>query len=132
MQFLRTLFWVIVAVAMLIFAVQNNALVTVNLWGGLQADVKIWLLALGPLLLGFLPTWILGRVSLWNQRREASAAAQRAMQASYVTQMAEPAAPSHGPEPAKVAVGAAPTGAPPTRIDVGPEGAAVSWRSSKL
>ena len=78
MQFLRTLFWVIVAVAMLVFAVQNNGIVTVNLWGGLQADVKIWLLALGPLLLGFLPTWIFGRVSLWRQRQQANAAAPSA------------------------------------------------------
>ena len=80
MQFLRTLFWVIVAVAMLVFAVQNNGVVTVNLWGGLQADVRIWLLALGPLLLGFLPTWIFGRVSLWRQRQQASAAAKRALE----------------------------------------------------
>ena len=80
MQFLRTLFWVIVAVAMLVFAVQNNGVVTVNLWGGLQADVKLWLLALGPLLAGFLPTWIFGRVSLWRQRQQASAAAQRALE----------------------------------------------------
>jgi uncharacterized integral membrane protein len=78
MQFLRSLFWVIVAVAMLIFAVQNNGVVTVNLWGGLQADVKLWLLVLGPLLVGFLPTWILGRVSLWQQKRQARAAAERA------------------------------------------------------
>ena len=78
MHFLRSLFWVIIAVAMLIFAVQNNGLVTVNLWGGLQADVKLWLLVLGPLLIGFLPTWILGRVSLWQQRRQAKVAAERA------------------------------------------------------
>ncbi|HZF44175.1 MAG TPA: lipopolysaccharide assembly protein LapA domain-containing protein [Sphingomonadaceae bacterium] len=78
MQFLRSLFWVIVAVAMLIFAVQNNGVVTVNLWGGLQADVKLWLLVLGPLLVGFLPTWIFGRVSLWQQKRQARAAAERA------------------------------------------------------
>ena len=78
MQFLRSLFWVIVAVAMLIFAVQNNGLVTVNLWGGLQADVKLWLLVLGPLLIGFLPTWIFGRISLWQQRRNARIAAERA------------------------------------------------------
>ena len=91
MQFLRTLFWVIVAVAMLVFAVQNNGLVTVNLWGGLQADVRIWLLALGPLLLGFLPTWIFGRVSLWRQRKQASAAAQRAME-TPTYEMRQPAA----------------------------------------
>ena len=80
MQFLRTLFWVLVAVAMLIFAVQNNGLVTVNLFGGLRADIKVWLLALGPLLLGFLPTWIVGRVNLWRERKAASAAARRAME----------------------------------------------------
>ena len=113
MQFLRTLFWVIAAVAMLIFAVQNNGLVTVNLWGGLQADVKIWLLALGPLLLGFLPTWILGRVNLWRQRRDASAAAQRAMQANYEMQTAQPAA--YGTRPASA------NGTTPTRISVGPD-----------
>jgi uncharacterized integral membrane protein len=78
MQFLRSLFWVIVAVAMLIFAVQNNGVVTVNLWGGLQADVKLWLLVLGPLLVGFLPTWIFGRVSLWQQKRQGRVAAERA------------------------------------------------------
>lgn len=81
MHFLRTLFWVIVAVAMLIFAVQNNESTTINLWGGLQADIKKWLLALGPLVIGFLPTWIIGRISLWRQRKAASAAAQRAMEA---------------------------------------------------
>lgn len=78
MHFLRSLFWVIVAVAMLIFAVQNNGLVTVNLWGGLQADVKLWLLVLGPLVIGFLPTWIFGRISLWRQKRHARMAAERA------------------------------------------------------
>ena len=78
MQFLRTVFWVIVAVALLIFAAQNNNAVTVNLWGGLQADVKLWLLVIAPFLLGFLSTWIFHRVSVWQQRRQASGAAQRA------------------------------------------------------
>lgn len=80
MQFLRTVFWVLVAVAMLIFAVQNNGVVTVSLFGGLQADVKLWLLALGPFLLGFLPTWIIGRINLWRQRKQASTAARRALE----------------------------------------------------
>ena len=113
MQFLRTLFWVIVAVAMLIFAVQNNEAVTVNLWGGLQADVKTWLLALGPFLLGFLPTWIFGRVSLWRQRREAGAAARRAQErAFYDAAAAQPAidAPAPRPTAAPVAITVSPPG----------------------
>ena len=82
MHFLRTLFWVVIAVGMLIFAVQNNGVVTINLWGGLQADVKIWLLALGPLLLGFLPTWAFGRLNLWRERKAAREAARRAEDAA--------------------------------------------------
>lgn len=78
MHFLRTLFWVIIAVGLLIFAMQNNKPVTVNLWGGLQADVKLWLLVVAPFLLGFLPTWIFHRVSLWQRRRQADAVARRA------------------------------------------------------
>jgi len=78
MHFLRTLFWVILAVAGLIFAWQNNKVVTVNLWGGLQADIKLWLLVFAPFLLGFLPTWIFHRASLWQRRRQADSAVQRA------------------------------------------------------
>lgn len=78
MYFLRTLFWVLVAVALVIFGVQNNNAVTVNLWGGLQADVKLWLLVVAPFLLGFLPTWAFHRLSLWQQRRRAAGAAERA------------------------------------------------------
>lgn len=80
MHFLRTLFWVIIAVALLIFAAQNNKAVTVNLWGGLQADIKLWLLVIAPFLLGFLPTWIFHRVSLWQRRRHEGEASRRAME----------------------------------------------------
>ena len=83
MHFLRTLFWVIIAVGLLIFSWQNNTPVTVNLWGGLQADVKLWLLVIAPFLLGFLPTWMFHRARLWQQRRQAEAAAKRAEMPSY-------------------------------------------------
>ena len=41
MNFLRTLFWVVVAVSLAIFASRNWGDVTVNLWGNLQADIKL-------------------------------------------------------------------------------------------
>ncbi len=90
MQFLRSLFWVIIAVGLLIFAWQNNTAVTVQLWGGLQADVKLWLLVVAPFLLGFLPTWLFHRVSVWQARRQANAAAQRAAEMPLYRSLPEP------------------------------------------
>ena len=69
MQFLKTLFWVILAVVLVLFAHANWNVVTLNLWGGLQADVKLPVLVIGAFLLGFLPTLILYRTRLWSIRR---------------------------------------------------------------
>ena len=41
MQFLKTLFWVVIAVFLAILASRNWHDVTLNLWGDIQADVKI-------------------------------------------------------------------------------------------
>ena len=69
MQFLKTLFWVIVAVVLVLFARANWESVTVNLWGGLQADVKLPALVIFAFLLGFLPTLIVYRTRIWSLRR---------------------------------------------------------------
>ena len=41
MRFLSTLFWVLLAVIVALFASRNWNDVTLNLWGDIQADVKI-------------------------------------------------------------------------------------------
>ena len=46
MQFLKTLFWVLVAVLVVLFSVRNWSHVTINLWDDIQADIKIPLLLL--------------------------------------------------------------------------------------
>ena len=69
MQFLKTLFWVILAVVLVLFAHANWNMTTINLWGGLQADVKLPVLVIGAFLLGFLPTFLLYRTRLWSLRR---------------------------------------------------------------
>ena len=46
MHFLKTLFWVLVAVLVALFAGRNWAPVTLNLWGDIQADIKIPVLLL--------------------------------------------------------------------------------------
>jgi len=69
MQFLKTLFWVVVAIILVLFARANWESVTLNLWGGLQADVKKPVLILFSFLIGFLPTLLVYRARLWSLRR---------------------------------------------------------------
>jgi len=69
MQFLKTLFWVIVAVVAVLFFYTNWQPVTLKLWGGLEADVKLPILVLFAFLLGFVPTFIVYRARLWALRR---------------------------------------------------------------
>ena len=76
MQFLKTLFWVILAVVLVLFASANWQAVTINLWGNLQADVKLPLLVVGAFLIGFLPTLIVYRTRLWSLQRRLETQAQ--------------------------------------------------------
>lgn len=70
MNFLRTLFWVVVAVSLAIFANRNWIDVTLSLWGDIQADVKLPFLLLLTFLVGFLPPYFLMRSRLWSLRRK--------------------------------------------------------------
>ena len=70
MQFLKTLFWMVLAVSIAIFATHNWRDVTVNLWGPLAMDIKLPLLMALMVLLGWLPTWLILRSKLWNARRK--------------------------------------------------------------
>lgn len=69
MQFLKTLFWVALAVALVLFASVNWKPVTVALWGGLEADVKLPMLVLAAFLIGFVPMLILYRARIWSMKR---------------------------------------------------------------
>ncbi len=69
MQFLRTLFWVMIAAFVAIIASENWRDVTLDLWGNLQADVKIPVLLILTFLLGFLPTWLVMRGKIWRLKR---------------------------------------------------------------
>ena len=69
MQFLKTLFWVALAVVLVLFSLNNWRPVTLELWGGLEADVKLPILLIAAFLIGFLPTMLLYRARLWSLRR---------------------------------------------------------------
>jgi uncharacterized integral membrane protein len=73
MRFLSTLFWVLLAVLVVLFASRNWNDVTLNLWGDIQADIKIPILVLLVFFLGFLPPWIMMRARIWSHRRRLEA-----------------------------------------------------------
>lgn len=74
MRFLKILFWLTVAVLATLFAAQNWRDVTIELWGNLQADIKIPVLILIVFLLGFLPTWLIYRTRLWRVKNRVTLA----------------------------------------------------------
>jgi putative membrane protein len=69
MQFLKTIFWVLVAVVLALFFRANWHPVTLNLWGEIRADIKVPALLLIVFLLGFIPTWLVMRARLWSMKR---------------------------------------------------------------
>jgi len=73
MQFLKTVFWVLIAVVVVLFASRNWSDVTLNLWSDIQADIKLPILLLVVFLIGFLPTWLVMRARIWAHRRRIEA-----------------------------------------------------------
>jgi len=70
MNFLKTLFWVVIAVSLAIFATRNWTDVTINLWGNIQADVKLPVLILLAVVVGFLPPFVILRGRNWALKRK--------------------------------------------------------------
>lgn len=91
MQFLRTLFWVMIAAFVAIIASENWRDVTLDLWGNLQADVKIPILLLLAFLLGLIPTWLIMRGKIWRLKRRLAQQEVTAVPAAPAATVAPPA-----------------------------------------
>jgi lipopolysaccharide assembly protein A len=74
MQFLRTVFWVVMAVVIVLFSAQNSHTVQVFLWSDLYWNPPLWAVAVAAFLLGLLPTLILHRATRWSLNRKLEAA----------------------------------------------------------
>lgn len=93
MHFLKTLFWVVLAVIAVIFSLRNWAPVPVNLWAGLTADVKLPVLLLIGMVIGFLPTYAVHRTKLWRLHRRIDNLERNAFVAGSPAPAVEPVAP---------------------------------------
>jgi lipopolysaccharide assembly protein A len=69
MSFLKTLFWIVVAVIVALFCFNNWTVVTVNLWNGLILETKLPLLLGLFFVLGLLPPLLLWQTARWQLRR---------------------------------------------------------------
>lgn len=78
MQFLKILFWCLLAFLAAIFTVGNWTTVPINLWGGLIAEVNLPLLLIVTFLAGMLPMLLYHHSILWRLRQRL-ASAQRAV-----------------------------------------------------
>ena len=68
MQFLKGLLWFLLAVLVVVFSYANWTTVSINLWGGLIADVNLPLLLLVMFLLGLVPTLLYHHAVRWRLR----------------------------------------------------------------
>ncbi|UZW53666.1 hypothetical protein NUH86_08805 [Sphingobium sp. JS3065] len=84
MQFLRTAFWVVIAVALAFFCMANYVPVTVRLWGDLVMETKLPVLLIGAYILGALPFWIMARATRWRMKRKLEST-ERALVAATAT-----------------------------------------------
>ncbi len=80
MQFLRTAFWVVLAIIIMIFSFANWNPVMIRLWGGLQLETKLPLIVIVAFLAGSLPFWALHKATRWSMRRKLDSA-ERALAA---------------------------------------------------
>jgi lipopolysaccharide assembly protein A len=69
MSFLKTVFWVIVLVAFVVFSLNNWLPVSIRLWNDLWLDTKLPVLIAIAFLLGFAPLYIWYRTAHYRLNR---------------------------------------------------------------
>ena len=100
MQFLKILFWCLIAFIAAVFTFGNWKWVTIQLFGNLVAEVNLPFLLLVTFLVGFVPTLIYQRAMRWRLRQRLNNA-ERALAdlraaPPVVAPAAEPPAPAAG------------------------------------
>jgi putative membrane protein len=98
MAIIRTIFWVLVAVVLVLFAINNWQPVEVRIWNSLILETKLPAIVIGAFLAGLLPMWALHRTQRWRMRRRIAGLEATIARPNTVTDIPAPA-----PAPAPVA-----------------------------
>jgi lipopolysaccharide assembly protein A len=68
-QFLKILFWFLLAFVAALFTYGNWTSVPIRLWNNMILDVNLPLLLLAAVLAGAVPTWVYQAAARWRLRR---------------------------------------------------------------
>ncbi len=69
MQIVRTVLWVLLAVVLVLFAINNWQTVEVRIWNSLILETRLAALTIAAFLLGLVPMWLLHRTVRWRLNR---------------------------------------------------------------
>jgi len=92
MQFLKIMFWCLLAFVAALFTYGNWVSITINLWSGTEALVKLPFLLLVAFLVGFLPIYIYHLVTRWRLKQRINAT-ERALSEAQALPITPPSAP---------------------------------------
>ncbi len=90
MQIVRTIVWVLLLVALLIFSAFNWEPVEVKIWEGLVLETKIPALVIVSFLIGLVPMWLMHRAQRFYMTRRISSLETAARSAAVTPVTAEP------------------------------------------
>ena len=99
MQIVRTIVWVILLIALLLFSINNWQDVEIKIWEGLVLQTKLPALVVVSFLLGLIPMWLLHKGSRWRLTRRIGV-----LESNVATANAPVAVPVRDPAPAPTAM----------------------------
>ena len=94
MQIVRTIVWVLLLVALLLFSAFNWKPVEVKIWEGLILETKIPALVIVSFLIGLVPMWLLNRAQKFALKRRISS-----LETAARTAATTPVVTTHAPAP---------------------------------
>jgi uncharacterized membrane protein YciS (DUF1049 family) len=96
MKIIRTIIWVLLAVALVIFSINNWNTVDVKIWENLVLETKLPALVIVAFLAGLLPVWLLHRGTRWRMQRRINSL-ETAVRNATAAAAPPPAAPTATP-----------------------------------
>ena len=97
MQIIRTIVWVILLIALLLFSINNWQDVEVKIWEGLILQTKLPALVVSSFLLGLIPMWLLHKGASWRWNRRIGTLENSVRAASVSTPLAPPSSAQNDP-----------------------------------
>lgn len=90
MRIIRSIVWIVLLAALLVFTANNWRPVELKVWEGLVLETKIPALAIIAFIAGFLPMWLMHRGRVWQLQRRIGVLENAARSAAASLAMASP------------------------------------------